>query len=505
MTMIEWAIAIGLFAPLAAGIAILALPRKLSEPISGLTTIITAIATFSLLPHVLAGETVGWSILKLMPGVEIAFRLDGLGMTFALLATGLWVIVNVYNSGYIRADHLKHTRRYLGAFAASIGSAVGIAFAGNLLTFLLFYELLTLATYPLVVHKESTKAINAGRRYLLFALSGGLCVTAGSVWIWSLTGTLDFVPGGFMTGVAPTPTLLMIFGLLITGCAVKAAIMPMHSWLPAAMVAPSPVSALLHAVAVVKAGVFGCMRILGYVFGPESIGGTSGQHILLLFCGTTIVVGSFIAVRQDNLKRRLAYSTIVHLSYIVLGAALLVPLGTFGAVFHMVNHGLCKITLFLCAGAIYGTYHYENVSQMRGVGRKMPWTMGAFTVASLGLMGIPGLCGFVSKWFLIRGAWQAHEIAYIIVMLGGSLFTAAYLMPVVKTAFFDKPDEEEADLAEAEDPTRRTEAIPTLRWPLVVTALCVIVFGVVPYVMNVQYELTKLIVDNVYAQIGVGP
>ncbi len=493
-------IGLALLSPFAAAAAMAVVPRWIVQPVGYIATLLTAIGAFALLPGALAGEAPTWHWFALLPGVDIAFRADALGMTFAVLASGLWVLVNVYNTGYILADHLKHDRRYLLSFAASIGSAIGVALAANLLTFLLFYELLTLATYPLVVHKEHRQAIAAGRRYLLFALSGGLAVTAGAVWVWSLTGTLSFTAGGFVHGAAPPGVLLAIFALLLLGCAVKAAVMPLHSWLPAAMVAPSPVSALLHAVAVVKAGVFGCMRMLGYVFGPESLAQISGPAVLAAMCAITIVVGSVIAVRQDNLKRRLAYSTVVHLSYIVLGAALVSPLGMAGAVFHMVNHGLCKITLFLCAGAIYGTYHLENVSQLRGVGRRMPWTFGAFTIASLGLIGIPGFCGFISKLYLVRGAWQSADYLYMGVMLGGSLFTAAYLLPVVRTAFFDKPDEH---LHEPEHGGR--EARRTMLIPLLCTAALVIGFGAVPLLINGQYQLVAEVMNSVFDLQGANP
>ena len=499
--------------PLVAAALMTLVPRRAVQPIGYLATIITVVAAGRLLPQLLDGQRSEWNVLNLLPGVDVTFRVDGLGMTFGLLASGLWVLVNVYNTGYIIADKLKHSRRYLVTFAASIGSAMGVAFAGNLLTFLLFYELLTLATYPLVVHKEHDKAIAAGRRYLLFALSGGLALTAGAVWVWSLTGTLEFTAGGFLHGTGASPgVLLSIFTLLLVGSAVKAAVMPLHSWLPAAMVAPSPVSALLHAVAVVKAGVFACMRMLGFVFGPESLSGLIGPDVLLVFTGATIIVGSFIAVRQDNLKRRLAYSTIVHLSYIVLGAALLTPLGTIGSVFHMVNHGLCKITLFLCAGAIYGTYHLENVSQLRGVARRMPWTFAAFTVASLGLIGVPGPCGFISKLFLVRGAWTADEIGYLLIMLGGSVFTATYLLPIVRTAYFDKPDALAVESHDVRGPGHEQahghhaaddgDALHTMRWPLLGTAGLVIIFGIVPWAMNVQYDLAAGIAKAIY---GGGP
>ncbi|MDA1307804.1 MAG: proton-conducting transporter membrane subunit, partial [Acidobacteria bacterium] len=374
-----------------------------------------------------------------------------------------------------------------------IGAALGVAFAGNLLTFFVFYELLTLATYPLVVHKQSPEAFAAGRRYLVFSLGGGLALLTAVVWTWNLTGTLTFVPGGFLQGAASPTTLAVLFVLFVTGVAVKAAVMPLHRWLPAAMVAPTPVSALLHAVAVVKAGVFGVMRVLGFVFGPESLQGFLGAPLLAALAMITIVVGSLIALRQDNLKRRLAYSTIVHLSYIVLGAALVAPLGMLGSVLHMVNHGLAKITLFFCAGAIYAATGKENISDFAGLGRRMPWTFGAFTVGSLALVGIPGLSGFVGKLFLARGAVDSGDLVAAAVILGASLLTAAYLLPIVRIAFFPGGDAA---------PVVRQEAPMAMVVPLVITAVLVVVFGVVPGVIDVQFGLAADVADRVF---GVMP
>jgi len=272
---------------------------------------------------------------------------------------------------------------------------------------------------------------------------------------------------------------------------VKAAIMPAHAWLPAAMVAPTPVSALLHAVAVVKAGVFCCLRVLGFVFGPESLSHFSGTNIVLVFCATTIVAGSILALRQDHLKSRLAYSTVVHLSYIVLGAALMTPLATTGAILHMVNHGLTKITLFFCAGAIYGTTHLDRISQMRGLGRRMPWTFGMFAVASLSLTGIPGLCGFVSKLYLARGAIEAEAYVYLAVMIGASVLTAAYLLPVVWTGFFGKPEPGgEAD--------KKGEASLAMVLPLIITAFLTLVFGMFPGAIGSQLALAREVAQQVF-------
>jgi multicomponent Na+:H+ antiporter subunit D len=429
-----WAVAI----PVITAALILAIPR-IADRAGYLASVATALATVMLLPSVRAGETVELTILSLTPQLGLVLRIDSLGMTFGLLASGLWAITSVYSTGYARAVDLGHRARYHAAFAASVGAAMGVAFAGNLLTFFLFYEALTLTTYPLVIHKENAQAFAAGRRYLLFSLGGGLAFLTATAWTWHLTGygPLDFQAGGIL-GAQPASVLMPLFVLFVLGVAVKSAVMPLHAWLPAAMIAPTPVSALLHAVAVVKAGVFGTLRVIGYIFGPDSLATFVGDEILAAFALTTIVVGSLIAVRQDNLKRRLAYSTIVHLSYIVLGAALVAPFGYLGSTVHMVNHGLAKITLFFCAGAIYATTHKEKVSELSGLGRQMPWTFAAFTVASLGLIGFPGLSGFVGKLLLGRGAIETGDLLALAVMLGGSIFTAMYLLPIVRVAYFPR-------------------------------------------------------------------
>ena len=492
MTPDVWA-GVAVAAPFVAALLILLGPKRLIEVWGYAAAALSVVATTMLLPTVRAGETADLLVMRLVPGLDLQLSVDALGITFGLLAAGLWVVAAVYSSGYARASKLKHRPRFFAAFAASIGAALGVAFAGNLLTFFVFYELLTLATYPLVVHKQSPEAFAAGRRYLVFSLGGGLALLTAVVWTWNLTGTLTFVPGGFLQGAASPTTLAVLFVLFVTGVAVKAAVMPLHRWLPAAMVAPTPVSALLHAVAVVKAGVFGVMRVLGFVFGPESLQGFLGAPLLAALAMITIVVGSLIALRQDNLKRRLAYSTIVHLSYIVLGAALVAPLGMLGSVLHMVNHGLAKITLFFCAGAIYAATGKENISDFAGLGRRMPWTFGAFTVGSLALVGIPGLSGFVGKLFLARGAVDSGDLVAAAVILGASLLTAAYLLPIVRIAFFPGGDAA---------PVVRQEAPMAMVVPLVITAVLVVVFGVVPGVIDVQFGLAADVADRVF---GVMP
>jgi multicomponent Na+:H+ antiporter subunit D len=482
--------------PFLATLLILTGPKRAAELWGYVAAAISAVATALMLPVVLAGGVVEQTLIQLAPGLDLSFRIDALGVTFGMLASGLWIVAGAYAVGYARADEMKHRPRFYAAFAASIGAALGVAFAGNLLTFFLFYELLTLCTYPLVVHKENAAAFAAGRRYLLFALGSGLALLTAVAWTYFLTGTLDFTAGGFLHGAASPGVLAVLFALFVTGVAVKSGIMPLHAWLPGAMVAPTPVSALLHAVAVVKAGVFGVMRVMGFVFGPASLAGFNGAHVVAALAGTTIVVGSLIALRQDNLKRRLAYSTIVHLSYIVLGAALVTPFAMVGSVMHMVNHGLAKITLFFCAGAIYATTHKENISDMAGLGRTMPWTFGAFTIGSLALVGIPGMSGFVSKFFLSRGAIQGDELWALGIMLGASLLTAAYLLPIVRTAFFPGPMTDSEGRPVPAPP--RAEASNLMLVPLLITALLVILFGAVPPIIGVQYDLASQVSEQVF-------
>ena len=486
---------VALGAPFLAALLILIAPARLAEWWGYLAAGIAVAATALMLPPVRAGEPVTLTLLPLTEGLDLRLDVDALGLTFALLASGLWVVTSLYSSGYVRATDLAHRPRFFAAFAASIGAALGVALAGNLLTFFLFYELLTLATYPLVVHKETATAFAAGRRYLAFSLGGGLALLTAVAWTWQIAGTLDFTPGGFLHLHASGATLLALFVLYVAGVAVKSAVMPLHAWLPAAMVAPTPVSALLHAVAVVKAGVFGTLRVLGFVFGPASLAGFPGAHVLAGLAMVTIVAGSLIALRQDNLKRRLAYSTVVQLSYMVLGGALVAPLAMVGSVVHMVNHGLAKITLFFCAGAIYAAAHRENISELGGLGRQMPWTFGAFTVASLALVGLPLLSGFVGKFFLARGAIDAGDLVAAGVMLGASLLTAAYLLPIVRIAYFPG-----ASAAGESGPAAHAsaEAPAAMVVPLVATAILVVLFGMLPLMMNVQFDLAAEVAARVF-------
>lgn len=421
----------------------------------------------ALMPDVLDGLQPEIRLFALSPGIELAFRVDGPGLLFALFASVLWLLASLYSIGYVRTlDEHKQTR-YFASFAVCMSATIGLAFSANLITFFVCYELLTAATYPLVVHKESPEALAAGRRYLAYLLTGGAALLLAMAVSYTAAGTLEFTPGGFLAGTMGTSGLVAVAALFFLGFGSKAAVMPLHAWLPSAMVAPTPVSSLLHAVAVVKAGIFGFVRAIGYVMGLDTLADLGLTTVLSILAATTIVVASIIALRQDNLKRRLAFSTVAHLSYIVLGLSLVSAEAWNGALLHMVNHAALKITLFFCAGAIYVKTKCDKVSQLDGIGRQMPVTMAAFTVASLGLAGVPPIGGFVSKWFLALGAAEAHQAVFAAILLGSGLFTAGYLFPIVYRAFF-LGSERFATL---------DEASPFMVGPLATTALLAVLLG----------------------------
>jgi len=412
-------------------------------------TILAALSTFgivaSLVPSALAGTPHVTRLGTLVPGIDLTLRADPLGMIFALVASLLWLVTSFYSIGYMRGLNEHSQTRYFAAFAGSVGAALGVAFASNLVSLYVFYELLTVATYPLVAHDESDTARQAGRKYLTYTFGGGVAVLAGTVLVFWTTGTVAFTPGGIAALASADPVVARAaFALLAGGFGVKAALMPVHSWLPDAMVAPTPVSGLLHAVAVVKSGVFGIARVVLDVFGPETVSELGVGLPLAAIAAVTIVVASVIALRQDNLKRRLAYSTISQLSYIVLGLGILSPAALLGGLLHIPAHAFMKLTLFFCAGAIHVETHTDDISDMAGIGRRMPVTMAAFGVASLGMAGLPLVAGFVSKWYLLIGAIDAGTAVFAGVLFVSGLLNVAYFWPIVYQAFFQTPDDSDA-------------------------------------------------------------
>ena len=390
----------------------------------------------SMLPAVLSGLEINFTVFEVMPGLSIAFRVDAFGLLFALVASFLWIVTSAYSIGYMRGLDEHGQTRYFCFFAISLSAALGVAFSANLLTLYLFYEMLSLATYPLVTHHQDQEARTSGRKYLLYTVGSSIGLVLPAMLItYHFSGNLEFTPQGVLAGTASRGTVAVLLFMFVFGFA-KAAVMPLHSWLPAAMVAPTPVSALLHAVAVVKVGVFSIVRTITGIFGTDMLQSFDLSTPLLFVAATTILVGSFIALSQDNLKRMLAFSTIAQLSYIVLGAALLSPKGVTGGMVHIAMHAFGKITLFFCAGAIYVATGKKNISDMTGIGRRMPVTMMAFFIGALSIIGMPPCGGFLSKWTLVLGALEADKIAILVVLLFSSLLNAAYFMPVVYKAFF---------------------------------------------------------------------
>jgi multicomponent Na+:H+ antiporter subunit D len=413
--------------------------------------------------------------LRLLPDVDIVLHADALSLLFVTLSAGLWLLTTLYAIGYLEGS--PHRSRFFGFFSLCVSATVGIALAGNPFTFLIFYEMLTLSTYPLVVHRGTETSLRAGQRYLLYTLSSGAVLLIAVVWLHVLAGPIAFTAGGALAHVHADEShrlaLSIIFWMFIAGFGVKAALVPLHGWLPIAMVAPAPVSALLHAVAVVKAGAFGIVRVVNDVFGigVSTQLGLAGP--LVIMAAVTIIYGSLRALGQDELKLRLAYSTVSQVSYIALGTALAGPLATMGGMVHLVHQGVMKITLFFCAGNLAETLGIHAISDMHGVARRMPWTMAAFTVAALGMIGVPPLAGFVSKWLLGVGAVEAGKPWVIVVLVGSTLLNAAYFLPIIYAAWFKPP----AGPWPAERPHGRLEAAWPLLFPPLATALLAVAVG----------------------------
>lgn len=417
-------------------------------------TLVTAVALLwvvgNLTNFLQATPSEAEALVDVVPGMPLAFHLEPLGMIYALIASSLWILNSIYSIGYMRGNNEKHQTRFYVCFALSIASVMGIAFSANMFTLFVFYEALSLATFPLVTHKGTPEAIKSGRTYLGILMGTSVCLLLPAmIATYVYTGTLDFQQGGVFTEALAnsviTPALFgIIFAMYVYGIG-KAALMPSHRWLPAAMVAPTPVSALLHAVAVVKAGVFSVVKVSVYIIGVDQLRLYGQGGWLVWVAGGSIVIASFIALFQDNLKRRLAYSTISQLSYITLGAALLFPISIRASAMHIAAHAFGKITLFFAAGSIYTAAHKTKVSELDGIGRKMPWTMGAFTVGTLSMIGLPPTAGFISKWYLMQGAWTAQSKFAIAVLCTSTLLNAAYFLPIVYRAFFRDPPEPDPD------------------------------------------------------------
>ncbi|MBT8419274.1 MAG: monovalent cation/H+ antiporter subunit D family protein [Gammaproteobacteria bacterium] len=413
-------------------------------------TLTTASALFLVVvfiyPEIAAGGRPEMLLVETIPGMPLALSVEPLGMLFALVASFLWIVTSLYAIGYMRAHHEENQTRFYVCFAIAIASVMGIAFAANMFTLFVFYEVLTLSTYPLVTHAGTEAAKRAGRVYLGLLLGTSFAFQLVAIlWTWTLAGTLDFEPGGILRdhvsqGIISHGAIGVLFALYIFGIG-KAALMPFHRWLPAAMVAPTPVSALLHAVAVVKAGVFTVLKVSVYLFGTDLLTETGISQWIMYMAAATILIGSLVAITRDNLKARLAYSTVSQLSYIVLGAMLANAAGIIGAGMHIVMHAFGKITLFFCAGAFMVAAHKTEVSQLRGIGRTMPVTTLAFLIGALCVIGLPPFGGMWSKWYLALGAVEAGQLVFVGVLMVSTLLNIAYLLPIPIQGFFAAPSE----------------------------------------------------------------
>jgi formate hydrogenlyase subunit 3/multisubunit Na+/H+ antiporter MnhD subunit len=447
----------------------------------------------SMVPTILSGKGIACHLFTMFPGIEFGFHVDAFGLLFALTASSLWILVSIYSIGYMRTLKEHAQTRFYFCFALAILGAVGVALSANLVTMYIFYEILTVSTYPLVAHEQSPESLFAGRKYLAYLLTGGCFLLGAIALTYSVAETTDFRPGGILTGsMASRSMFIVLFILFIIGF-MKAAYMPFHSWLPTAMVAPTPVSALLHAVAVVKAGVFGVVRTVAYVYGVDLMQELGLGILLASFAGFTMIVASLFAIAQDDLKRRLAYSTISQLSYIVFGVALLSPMGITGAMLHIPFHGFMKITLFLCAGSILIASGKKKISEMAGIGRSMPITMLAFTVGALGMCGVPPVCGFISKWFLGLGTIEAGSLFFLALLLISSLLDVVYFFPIIYTSFFGNRKRGKWSPSQGE---KIKEAPMSMIVPLGITAIFSIVFCFPNPITNAVLDLVRLAISR---------
>ncbi|MGE0697560.1 MAG: monovalent cation/H+ antiporter subunit D family protein [Hyphomicrobiaceae bacterium] len=467
----------------------------LREGVTLVTATLLALVVWSLLPELLAGRQPARRVLEVVPGLVIAFRVEPLGQLFALVAASLWIVNSVYSIGYMRANGEPRQTTFYVCFAVAIGSTMGLAFSANLFTLFLFYELITLSTYPLVTHKADADAMKGGRIYLLMLIGTSMLLLLPAIVLTgALAGTLDFKAGGVFPASVGPGLLGALLALYMFGTA-KAALMPLHFWLPAAMVAPTPVSALLHAVAVVKAGVFTVLKVVVMVFGVERLASSGAAWWLVWAAGITVVLASLVALRQDNLKKRLAYSTVSQLSYVVLGAAILTPLSVVGAALHIAAHAVSKITLFFAAGAIYTAAHKTEISQLDGIGRRMPWTMGCFAIGALAMIGLPPTAGFLGKWFMLSAATGSGQWLPVAVIIASTVLNAAYFLPIVFRAFFVEPapHAHSAGAAAVHDEHDHGEAPLPMIAAMVVTATATILLFVVP---DIPLALARLLIQG---------
>ncbi len=431
---------------------------------------------------------------SMVADLEFVLRADSLSFLFMGLSSALWLITSIYAIGYL--GNGPNRARFFGFFSWCITAAVGVALAGNVITFFIFYEFLTLSTYPLVVHSGTENALKGGRTYLFYTMGGGALFFVGLIWLHVLAGPIDFAEPSVVAGLPAglQPQLMIIFPLMIFGVGVKAALFPFHGWLPIAMVAPAPVSALLHAVAVVKAGAFGVARVVYHIFGLDVLSDFGLLTPLAVVASITIVYGSLRALTQDDLKRRLAYSTVSQVSYVILGVSVLGVTASAGGLVHLVHQGIMKITLFFCAGLLAETVHVKTVSGMAGLGRRMPWTMAAFTVGAFGMIGLPPIAGFISKWYLGLGALEAGQPWVVGVLVASTLLNAGYFLPILYTAWFTESVSDDAQAL----PASAREADGWMLYPTIITAVLSVLAGIAAGAGWSPLTLARAVAAGVY-------
>ena len=467
---------------------------NLRESWSIIAGVLKLIIILSMIPAVVYDKKIiSYSLFNILPGIEIGFRVDAFGLLFAMGASILWIATSFYSIGYMRSTNEHSQTRYFTCFAVALSATIGVAFSANLFTMFLFYEVLTIITYPLVAHKGTPEAKAGGRKYAIYLLGAAKAfLVAAIILTYNLTGTLEFSKDGIFPAIMQSENsqlLYIIFVLFLFGFA-KSAVMPLHSWLPAAMVAPTPVSALLHAVAVVKTGVFTVLRVIFFVFGADLMLDIGVDVFIITFASVTIIAASIIALSMDNLKARLAFSTISQLSYIILGAALLTPSAMVGGIIHITNHAFSKITLFFCAGSIYVSSHKTEVSQLNGIGKKMPWTMAAFALATLSMIGVPPASGFITKWYLVIGSLERNSLVVLTVLLVSSFLNAAYFVPILYKAFFKKENSNSEEKISLQD--KNLKENPFLVVPLSLTAIVSVILGLYPdFIVHIAEMVVK--------------
>ncbi|MDH4321223.1 MAG: monovalent cation/H+ antiporter subunit D family protein [Desulfobulbaceae bacterium] len=471
---------LALMAPLVGSLLVMLTGKQpnVREACSFVAAVCMFLIVASLIPAVTAGHKLLFPIFHILPGLSVTLRADAFSMIFAVVASFLWILAVFYSAGYMRGLEEHAQTRFNACFALSLFGAVGVAFSDNLFTMYLFYEIVSVCTYPLVAHHQDAEGYDGARKYIIYltTTAKGLVLPA-MILIYVLTGTLDFA-NNINTGIFPADVNSTLVTILYICCILgfaKNGIMPVHHWLPGAMVAPTPVSALLHAVAVVKVGVFSTTRVMLYVFGVDLMSKLNLGIPTAYFVSFTILMASVIALSKDNLKARLAYSTVSQLSYIILGVALLTPSGIEGGLVHIANHAFSKITLFFCAGAIYVVAHKKNISEMSGLGRAMPWTFAAFGIASLSMIGAPPAAGFVTKWYLLMGSMEAHQVGILLVLIASTCLNVGYFAPITYKAFFGKPADGVA-IARMKEPL-------AMIVPIMIAAIISIIIGIYPNFM----------------------